>query len=49
VFGQRRRGVTFEFSKLEPDEDSADYHKYHLSLERKKPKNARKRKRRTVT
>jgi len=31
-FGPRRRGSSFEFGDLR-DEDSADFHKYHLSLE----------------
>lgn len=32
LFGPRRRGRTFEFGNLDPEEDSADFHKYHLGL-----------------
>lgn len=42
VFGPKRRGMGYEFGKNRGDTDSADYHKYHLSLERLKPKYARK-------
>ena len=34
LFGPRRRGRAFEFGKLDNEEDSPDYHAYHLSLER---------------
>lgn len=34
-FGPRRRGLCFEFHKLDDEQDSEDYHKYHLSLEQK--------------
>lgn len=49
VFGPKRRGVCSQFGSIDHDEDSSDYHKYHLSLERLKPRNARKRKRRKRT
>lgn len=35
VFGPKRRGVTFEFGRLEPEEDAASFHAYHLGLEAK--------------
>ncbi len=35
LFGPERRGLTFEFSKLDKKIDDPDYHKYHLSLESK--------------
>lgn len=38
LFGPRRRGQAFEFGKIDNEEDSADYHKYHLSLEQKNKK-----------
>lgn len=34
-FGPRRRGLSFEFDKLTDEEDTEDFHKYHLSLEHK--------------
>jgi len=33
VFGPRRRGRTFAMNRLDPEEDSADFHQYHLDLE----------------
>jgi len=33
VFGPKRRGRTFEFDRLDTEEDSPDFHAYHLSLE----------------
>ncbi len=45
VFGPKRRGLSYEFGSLSNSEDSPDYHSYHLSLERMKPKSAKKRKR----
>jgi hypothetical protein len=39
VFGSRRRGISYQGGSLDDEEDSADYHKYHLQLEGKfKPK-----------
>ncbi len=35
TFGPRRRGRSFEFGQLDSEEDSPDYHAYHLSLEDK--------------
>lgn len=35
LFGPKRRGRSFEMGRLEPEEDSPDYHKYHLSCERR--------------
>lgn len=35
LFGPRRRGRTYEFNRIGPVEDDADYHAYHLSLEQK--------------
>jgi len=35
VFGPRRRGRSFEGMSLDNEEDSPDYHAYHLKLERK--------------
>jgi len=32
-FGPLRRGLTFEFNRLDGSKDSSDFHKYHLSLE----------------
>jgi hypothetical protein len=37
-FGAKRRGLSFEFSKLDDEQDSNDFHKYHLSLEHKHKK-----------
>jgi len=46
VFGPRRRGRSFEVMQLDPEEDSPDYHAYHLELERKfKPKLAKRKRR----
>ena len=45
LFGPARRGVTYEFGELHAGVDSADFHRYHLSLERRKP-NAGNRRRR---
>lgn len=39
IFGPKRRGRTCEFGDLDKEEDSPDFHAYHLSLEEKfKPK-----------
>ncbi len=35
-FGPRRRGRSFDHGDLGSEEDDEDYHKYHLSLEKKK-------------
>jgi hypothetical protein len=35
VFGPKRRGRAFEGDKLGNEEDSPEYHAYHLGLERK--------------
>lgn len=35
LLGPKRRGRSFEFSRLCDEEDSADFHAYHLSLEHK--------------
>jgi len=35
VFGPRRRGRTFDIGRLDDDEDTPDYHAYHLGLESK--------------
>jgi hypothetical protein len=44
VFGPRRRGHSFSLGEKTKDEDSADFHAYHLRLEGKfKPPNSRKR------
>lgn len=45
VFGPKRRGSGYELGE-KVDEDSDDYHKYHLSEEKLKPTGARKRTRR---
>lgn len=45
VFGPRRRGTGFDFGGKREETDTPDFHKYHLSLERLKPKHAKKRKR----
>jgi uncharacterized protein DUF4238 len=37
-FGRKRRGLSFEFSRLDKEEDDEDYHRYHLSLEQKHKK-----------
>ena len=40
VFGSKRRGRSFEHCRMDNEEDSPDYHAYHLSLEDKlKPMN----------
>ena len=46
LFGPARRGVTYEFGQLEPGVDSADFHRYHLALERYKPSSRNRRRRR---
>jgi hypothetical protein len=33
LFGPKRRGLSYEFGKLNKIEDNPDYHKYHLRLE----------------
>jgi len=35
VFGPKRRGKSFEHGQLDNEEDSPDYHAYHLGLEKK--------------
>ena len=35
LFGPKRRGRSFEHSRLCNEEDSPDFHVYHLSLEHK--------------
>ena len=35
LFGPKRKGVSYELSKLDNAEDDPDYHKYHLGLEQK--------------
>lgn len=35
LFGPRRRGIAYEFGHLDSEEDSPDYHAYHLTLESK--------------
>ncbi|NWF17156.1 DUF4238 domain-containing protein [Pseudomonas reactans] len=42
-FGPRRRGRCMEFTNLTNEEDSADFHRYHLSLEQNYSKKKRKR------
>ncbi|MEW6265856.1 MAG: DUF4238 domain-containing protein [Thermodesulfobacteriota bacterium] len=37
-FGPKRRGLSFEFGKLSNEQDTDDFHKYHLSLEQKHKK-----------
>lgn len=36
VFGPKRRGLSYEFDRLDNNEDSPDFHAYHLKLEHKK-------------
>jgi hypothetical protein len=36
LFGPFRRGRSFAFDRLDPERDDDDYHKYHLSLEKRK-------------
>ncbi len=43
VFGPRRRGRTFAMMRLDDEQDSPEYHAYHLRLESQKPRNARRR------
>lgn len=49
VFGPKRRGRSFEGMRLDNEEDSPDYHAYHLELERTnrkfKPKRGKKKRR----
>jgi Protein of unknown function (DUF4238) len=35
LFGPKRRGVAFEFHRLEKEEDTPEYHQYHLDEERR--------------
>lgn len=37
-FGPRRRGISFEFGAKSREEDTEDYHRYHLSLEQRHKK-----------
>ena len=46
VFGPRRRGRSFSHMSLDSEEDSPDFHSYHLDLERKFSKVKPKRKKR---
>lgn len=47
LHGAKRRGRSFELGSLSDPEDDADYHQYHLGLERKfRPTGLRKRRRR---
>ena len=46
VFGPRRRGRAFNVGNLDSEEDSPEYHAYHLGLERKFKAMVAKRKRR---
>lgn len=34
LFGPKRRGVTLEFGRLNREEDTPDFHQYHLNLEK---------------
>lgn len=43
LFGPFRRGRAFNFDRLDNERDDDDYHKYHLGLERKEPKQKHKR------
>lgn len=43
VFGPKRRGLSYEFHRLDKEEDDPDFHKYNLSLEHKFKKNRYKR------
>lgn len=36
LYGPRRRGMSFEFGKIECQQDSESYHAYHLSLEKRR-------------
>lgn len=38
LYGPTRRGRSFEMGQLDPEVDTDEYHKYHLSLDRKKKK-----------
>ncbi len=38
LFGPRRRGLSYDFGRIDRTEDSEDFHKYHLSLEQKHKK-----------
>lgn len=44
-YGPSRRGRSFEMGRLDEEQDSDKYHKYHLSLESRKKKNYSRRKR----
>ena len=46
VFGPRRRGRAYQLGTLDREEDSQEYHAYHLKLERKLKPKLSKRKRR---
>jgi hypothetical protein len=35
LYGPKRRGLSFEVGQLDSEEDSTEYHNYHLSLYRK--------------
>ena len=45
-YGSKRRGVAFNFGRIDDDEDDPDFHAYHLSLERRKSKRSRNDRRR---
>jgi hypothetical protein len=36
LFGPYRRGRAFQFDRLDPEKDDDEYHKYHLSFEKRK-------------
>ena len=38
LFGPKRRGLSFDFGRLDKLEDTEDFHKYHLGLEQKHKK-----------
>ena len=46
VFGPKRRGLAFEYGHLDKEEDSPDFHAYHLRLEQQYKKHRFKSKRR---
>lgn len=35
MMGPYRRGRTFDAMRIDPEKDSDDFHKYHLSLKKK--------------
>lgn len=49
LFGSQRRGRTLQFNQLDKEQDDADYHAYHLKLEKHLPAYLKKHSNRRAT